>query len=445
MALSPPKPNTTVVIDPEALIKEARRLRRRRWLVASSLAAFLIIASGLALMMTRHKGGSSTIATARSAAISIPNTPVAPFPTQPLVRQPPVVGIDVVGPGKLWLVDGYGLFFSSDWGNTWRYTRPPSPGDPIANFSAVSFINSQDGWLVTGTPKGLGVDHTVNGGTSWNSVPLPNVAPMGSIGASLSFANPSDGLITIEPYSSSDANTSVVVASTNGGSSWSIVNQKAPVGKVKFVSSSIGWGLSLNGTELYLTRDGGVSWQKVTLSLSQGSVASFKSLTLPTFFGQTGVLLTQPTSGNALLEITSNGGKTWNPLATPFRSQPIVTPGANSPICQTCVSVGAEPFSVLSPTTFVYWSGGTLYRTTNGGQSWTSVSTSPASAVIGTVGNQSASGPLQFSSPNSGWAITRSETLLLTRDAGVHFSSVIPPCHSFQAQSCQSMGLKSSP
>ena len=228
MALSPPKPNTTVVTDLEALIKEARRLRRRRWFIGSSLAAFLILASGLALMMTRHKGGSSTIATARSAPISIPNTPVARFPTEPSVRQPPVVAIDVVGPEKLWLVDGYGMFFSSDWGSTWRYTRPPSPGDPIADYGAVSFINSQDGWLIASISKGLGVDHTANGGKSWSSALLPNVAPMGSIGASLSFANPSDGLITIEPYSPSGANTSVVVASTNGGSSWSIVNQKAP-------------------------------------------------------------------------------------------------------------------------------------------------------------------------------------------------------------------------
>lgn len=395
-------------------------------------------------MMTGHKGGSAVTTTASPTPISVPNTPVAPFPTQPPIRQPPVVAIDVVGPGKLWIVDGYGMFYSSDWGSTWRYTSPPSPGDPIANYSSVSFINSADGWLIASISKGLGVDHTVDGGKSWTSALLPKVTSTGRIGDSLSFANPNDGFVTIEPYSSSGANTSAVLASTNGGSSWSVVNQKAPVGKVKFVSSSVGWGLSPNGTELYHTKDGGVSWQKVTLSSGQGSSTSFKTLTLPTFFGQTGVLLAQPASGHSLLEITNNDGQIWKPLAAPFQAQPTVTPGLLGPICQTCVSVGKEPFSVINSTTIVYWSNGTLYRTTDGGQSWTSLSTSPASAVIGTVGNQGTAAPLQFSSLNSGWAITRSQSLLLTRDAGLHFSSVVPPCHSFQAQSCASMGLKSS-
>lgn len=444
MALSPPRPKTPEVIDSEAMIKEARRLRRRRWLIGSSLAAFLFLGSGLALMMTGHKGGSAVTTNASPTPISVPNTPVAPFPTQPPIRQPPVVAIDVVGPGKLWIVDGYGMFYSSDWGNTWRYTSPPSPGDPIANYSSVSFINSADGWLIASISKGLGVDHTVDGGKSWTSALLPKVTSTGRIGDSLSFANPNDGFVTIEPYSSSGANTSAVLASTNGGSSWSVVNQKAPVGKVKFVSSAIGWGLSPNGTELYLTKDGGVSWQKVTLSSGQGSSTSFKTLTLPTFFGQTGVLLAQPELGHALLEITNNDGQTWKPLAAPFQAQPTVTPGVLGPICETCVSVGAEPFSVINSTAIAYWSDGTLYRTTDGGQSWTSVSTSPASAVIGSIGNQGTTAPLQFSSLNSGWAITRSDSLLLTRDGGLHFSSVIPPCHSFQVQSCQSMGLKSS-
>ncbi len=446
MTLSPSRPKTPDTMDPEALIKEARRLRRRRWLIGSSLTSLLILLSGLALLATRHQVGNTNTNIGNASPISIPKTlALAPFPTEPPVRQPPVVAIDVVGPGKLWIVDGYGMFFSSDWGSTWRYTRPPSPGDPIANYSSVSFINSQDGWLITGVPKGLGVDHTVNGGKSWNSAILPMVAPIGRIGDSLSFANPNDGFVTIEPYSPSGANTSAVLASTNGGSSWSVVNRQAPVGRIKFVSSAIGWGLGPQGTELYVTRDGGVSWQKVSLPLGQGSGAPWESLTLPTFFGQTGVLLAQPTSGKALVEITDNGGKTWKPLTAPFQAQPTVAPGVLGPICQTCVSVGAEPLSVLNSSTIVYWSGGTLNRTTNGGKSWTSTSTSPASAVIGSTGNQGASGPLQFSSLRSGWAITKSDSLLLTRDGGLHFSSVVPPCHSFQEQSCASMGLKASP
>ncbi len=432
-------------MDPDALIKEARRLRRRRWLIGTSLVASLFLASAVTLMMTRHKGGSTITTFGSSSPISIPNTPLAPFPTEPSVRQPPVVGIDVIGPGKLWLVDGYGMFFSSDWGNTWRYTRPPSPGDPIANYSSVSFINSKDGWLIAGIAKGLGVDHTVNGGLSWTSGLLPKVALLGRVSDSLSFANPNDGFVTIEPYSPVGTNTSAILASTNGGSSWSVVKSQVPVGRIKFVSSNIGWGLNPQGTELYLTKDGGASWKEVLLPAGNESQTVFKSLTLPIFFGQTGVLLAQPKSGNALVETTNNSGKTWTPYTTPFQALPTMAPTVLGPICQTCVAVGSEPFVAINSTTFIYLAAGKLYRTANGGQNWISVRTNTISAVVGSLGDHSVAGPLQFSSPNSGWAITTSDNLLLTRDGGAHFSSVIPPCHSFQEQSCASMGLKSTP
>ena len=424
--------------------------KRRPWTTRLAITAFLMLVAAAIAYAVDSAGSTGGILNLGTASpVSVPKTPqLAPFPTQPPPRVPPVVAMDVVGPGELWIVDGYGMFFSSDWGTTWRYTDPPSLGDPIADYTSVSFINSEDGWLIAATPKGAGVDHTVNGGKSWTSALLPSVALAGRISNSLSFANPNDGFIAIGPYSPSGDGSSVILASTNGGSKWSVVDGQAPVSQIRFESSTIGWGLNPQGTGLYMTQDGGTSWQEVSLpsrsGASDGSGALWESLTLPMFFGKTGVLLAQPVSGNALVEITNNDGKTWKSLPTPFQVQPTVTPGKIGPICQTCVSVGAEPFSVLNSTTFVYWGGGTLYRTIDGGESWTSINPSPTFSPIGHVGMEGVLGPLQFSSEKNGWAITRSDSLLLTRDGGVHFARVTSPCHPFPAQSCSSMGLKPS-
>ena len=448
MTLSPFRPKTPDLsdLDPEALIKEARRLRRRRWLIGSFLAAFMVLLSGLALMLTKHTIGGAKTSLGNSPPISIPKAiPLAPFPTEPTIREPPVVAVDVVGPGKVWLVDGYGMFYSADWGTTWRYSKPPSLGDPIADYTSVSFLNSQDGWLISETGKGIAIDHTSNGGKNWTFAPLQNVARSGRDGDSLSFANPTDGFLAIQPAAPSLLGPSVILGSTDGGSTWSVVDQLAPVSRISFDSQSTGYGLDPQGTHLYETHSGGKNWQVVSLPTVNGESKEWKSLTLPKYFGKTGVLLAQPNSGNALVEITRDGGKVWKALAAPFIAQPMEIPKSGAVICKTCVSLGKEPFSAVGSSTFVYVSDGTLYTTTNSGASWTKTATNPSSVEIGYLGIEGVLGPVQFSTASSGWIVTGSDTLLLTQDAGKHFSKIIPPCHDFAAQSCASMGLKASP
>ena len=411
------------------------------------LLALALLLAGVAIWFTVSLVRSSASPNqATKTRLSIPKKPpLAPFPTAPSVRQPPVVAIDVVGPGKLWLIDGYGMFYSSDWGITWRYSDPPSLGDPIADYTSSSFLNSQDGWLITDMAKGAAVDHTINGGRSWTSVLLPKVAPFGRDADSLSFVNVNDGFVAIQSATPSLLGPSVILSSVDGGSTWSIVDQTAPVGRISFSSPSIGWGLNPQGTHLYETNDGGKSWQEVLLPASKGSSHHWTSLTLPTFFANTGVFLAQPSSGNALVEITHDGGMTWKANAAPFVAQPMEIPKSGAVICSTCVSLGQEPFTAVNASTFVFLEEGKLYRTAGAGESWTSMKTSP-SIAIGYLGNQGVLGPLQFSSAQSGWAVTGVGGLLLTRNGGKTFSNVMPPCFNvFKGQSCVSMGLKASP
>ena len=232
---------------------------------------------------------------------------------------------------------------------------------------------------------------------------------------------------------------SVLFASTDGGATWSLVNSFAPVAKIDFQTSQIGWGISPEGSALFRTADGGKSWDQVDIaSTAAGATVSWQTLTLPEFFGNDGVMLAVPDKGNALLERTSDGGSTWASLATSFTASPVSTAsssGASS--CAECVAPSDEPFDVLTATTYVYWAGGEFYTTTDSGDSW--ATTVPTLAFPGlatatvTVGGQrvpASSEPLQFSSSTTGWAVATSHNqslLLMTQDGGRNFVAISPP------------------
>lgn len=108
MTLSPFRPKVPGWTDSEALIKEARRLRRRRLLIGSFLAALLLLLSGLGLLAARH-------GTARKAS-EHPNQSVPPtIPPPKEYGAKPFVdatgfknngNLAFVSRNQLWVLDG---------------------------------------------------------------------------------------------------------------------------------------------------------------------------------------------------------------------------------------------------------------------------------------------------------------------------------------------------
>jgi hypothetical protein len=441
-------------------VELARRVRRRRHAHFTFTAAGLVSVAlfvGLLVPMlvssgTRHTGKSGPSQVHLSAdAVAL----AAGRQALAASGGPPVGSMGVVGPGQLWVLDGDGLFLSSNGGGRWTRVVPPSGGDPLADYMAIDFLSLRRGWLVAGRENSLQVDRTADGGSTWQSVSLPgSLFPSGWNSAEVSFIDRSEGWVLVQPYSKpGQRERSVVFSSTDGGAHWRVASRDVPVIDATFISPTVGWGLGAGGGSLYLTTDAGASWEPVTLPRPSGSgtsvSGSWRSLTLPVFAGQDGVLLAVPPTGNAVTERTTDGGRTWFGQTAPFTGEPAYSqPG--SPVegsaCADCVGIGDEPFAVLGRVQWRYWAGGRLYTTTDAGRSWSSTQPNLSFANLGTtlgrvgVDNGGSSDPLQYSSPTVGWALASTNAangqrsvLLVTNDGDTTFTALSPPRESLSA------------
>ncbi len=213
------------------------------------------------------------------------------------------------------------IYHTTDGGTTWN-----SVVDPINNDAGVQscqknglvFVDARNGWL-TGTCNGMAAGvllfHTQDAGKTWRSVVLPSpqnhpglfqdpnavcgsqfpkaeginielVAVCKQMNASLdqpitilntsadggaSWAQqeipggilnylPENGLLVLSDKRS---------LSTDGGSTWIDLPQ-APNGKsAQFIEMKTGWILAATGDEIYLTLDGGNTWESITPKIAE--------------------------------------------------------------------------------------------------------------------------------------------------------------------------------
>jgi photosystem II stability/assembly factor-like uncharacterized protein len=439
------------VSAPSSISELTRRLRRQRrvrgTVAAAGLAAVLLVAGVLVPQLVSPGSGHGVTAGSRN----LPAQTVALVAGRRALAAsggPPVGSMGLVGPASIWVLDGDGLFVSGDGGSSWKQVAPPGAGDPLANYESIEFLSAQQGWLAVSGMNSIKVYRTTDGGSAWQSAALPaSLFPDGWESADLSFLSPADGWLTVQLHTrSGEPVQSLLLSSTDGGASWSLVNAKAPVTSIKFSSPAMGWGLGADGATLYRTTNGGRSWAPVTLPRPAGFGAAssgWNSLTLPEFAGADAVVLAVPRAGNAVTERSTDGGQSWQAEPTPFAGEPAAMPvlrPAPGPACAGCVRAGDEPFAVLTAAQWRYWAGGRLYSTADYGLHWSSAQPNLSFAGLGTtlgrVGadNQGPSDPLQFSSQLTGWALASTNTasgpesvLLVTGDGGATFAAISPP------------------
>ncbi len=148
----------------------------------------------------------------------------------------------------------YGLFKSINSGNSWMEL-------PTFNFrvNSINFIDVNTGWACGDayptTPK---LTKTVNGGYTWNEVPVP--MDYSSV-AAFYFINDNTGWIS-ETYSGSWCR---IYKTTNGGQNWVTLPTDTNVvcSKISFVNSLTGWA---SGDEIIKTTNGGNSWISLQLN-----------------------------------------------------------------------------------------------------------------------------------------------------------------------------------
>jgi photosystem II stability/assembly factor-like uncharacterized protein len=307
------------------------------------------------------------------------------------------------------------------------WTPQTIPGGVFALYS-VAFANPLDGWAVGSTDCGQAlfcpgvVLATTNGGTSWSTQTMPSGALTLQ---GVTFATSTSGwavgwgisCLTAPPC------TGVIMATTDGGTSWhmqGIPSSVTPLSGVTFLSSTVAW--AVGGATLLTTADGGTTWTPHPLPsgvFGRGVIVNSPSA---------GLVSNSPAPfqlpGPASINKTIDGGATWQAEQIPMVPAglfDVASAGGSAGIAtgQTCDAVGAgfTGFSTCSAS----------IAATTGRLTWTAGTTPPSASNAYLDG-------VAFPTPTTGWAVgnctfggTCAPVILMTANAGATWSSQTVP------------------
>ncbi|MBD3161809.1 MAG: hypothetical protein GF346_05980, partial [Candidatus Eisenbacteria bacterium] len=238
--------------------------------------------------------------------------------------------IQYVG-SELWFCSAFGqILHSSDEGTSWDWDyRAPY-------WTSMAWSDSQNGWLVTGT--NVGTDgycyRTTDGGDSWmRDADAPG-------GAVVQFIDPLYGWMLKE------GTGGAIWRTTDGGAGWSRHSTGGSwIDGMQFVSPTRGWVHGSNGT-MRRTTDGGVTWTAQSLGTGAYCDAAFF---VDEEFGWAGGGYG---GGSGYIRRTTDGGATWT-AQSPATSDHIVS-----------------FFFLDRDAGWALGYGGRIQRTTNGGATW---------------------------------------------------------------------------
>jgi len=298
----------------------------------------------------------------------------------------------------------------------------------------VTFVDVQRGWAVG--DRGV-VLHTDDGGVHWRVQPSGVNCPL----LSVSFVSPERGWIVggdATPLSHRTRGT--VLRTIDGGRTWRRVEDSTlpRLTHVQFFDAAhgvaTGYGSSFYPSGLFVTRDGGASWQPFAtpkrtawlaadfVDVENGVVASTtggrgvvmnRKLELSMLTGAdnrsvNGMAMVDATHGwlvgdNGLLSLTSDGGVSWqSPAALPQANSTLAIPGAKQASdYQAVCANGQQVWIAGSP-------GGQVFHSPDGGKTWAAQAT----------GIQTPLQSITFVDNVHGWAVGSLGTILSTADAG---------------------------
>lgn len=191
--------------------------------------------------------------------------------------------VDLVDEGVAWATDDQSrLYRTTDGGSSWEpKTNPCTSVENLAAWAA-SFISSHDGWFICGSDEGMGGEtkallRTADAAGTWEVVAavqrdgeeVPGGLPAGGYVADLFFLDHTTGWFGTSRYGE-------VWLTQDGGKSWQRVSQE-PSGvrafiELDFVTEQLGWGFFFLADGWYLarTRDAGATWEPVTVAVEAG-------------------------------------------------------------------------------------------------------------------------------------------------------------------------------
>ena len=315
------------------------------------------------------------------------------------------------------------LLMTTDGGARWRDVSPPMlrrKGFGLTSgLAGAAFLSPTDFFVSVCTSWPVFLLHTIDSGRKWTEV---GSFPNGAGEAWVSFLNNRQGWVAIGNGAAGGSSSLTIYATTSGGAHWTVVSRSMSLmgkpGTPKNPGNCGDTGLIALRTErapvLWLTgysnvapcvlysTDGGRRWAGADpLDPSVG----WSGEAWPPVFssGASGALAVRygtPHAEVTAVYSTRDYGATWVEHRTPSLKPLLV--------------------DVVASTTWFAVTGTTIYRTTNGGASWSSV---PASVNFG---NYQSSNTLDFVNAADGWAVVGGQ-VWHTTDGGHMWSSKVLP------------------
>jgi photosystem II stability/assembly factor-like uncharacterized protein len=377
-------------VDPEALFKEARQRRRRRWILSSRVVGLLALSLGVGVLVaggTGGGGGPSSVVPGPYPHHSGPGTSVSPGSTGSFAVVATGVLADAFDcasertcfavaypqPGDAlhdWSSSQgrHQVAKTADGGATWKriadfpdqWTPEPVMSCPTVAMCAIAVqpVAPHNDALPS---RAIAI--TRDGGSSWivHELPLPPDLIDGSV-HKLTCTDGSHCLAYVVGKDSSGPHGSFL-SSSDGGARWVDSDTIVPATEVVRIlrcdldGRCIALATSGPGMATLTSADFGASWTQGT----ESSVPTSAIITASC--GDATHCMYSTVEGG--LESTENGGETWGVSRVSIPSGQIIT-------ALDCAN-GMDCFAAAARWHEGNYTSPVVYRTSNGGQAWTSL------------------------------------------------------------------------
>lgn len=335
-----------------------RRLRLRALVGAAAAAATVAVALVIAPLRLPSTVAPTTASPGPSVSpVPSPTVSPVPSPTASPLPSPSIAdtldpsgsdaiwaaAIDAAGPipgGGIWAVNGTTLMLSFDGGETWTSTSIPAELPLISVGSSTAVLDARHAWTTRSGPGShtgaqddfvsLVVYRTVDGGRNWESTTIPG--NFAGWQFKLLFADAQHGFLVAADLG--DTGLTTVFRTEDGGVSWIAGPKTALDWDLSISDATTLWVSSQGGGAmcghcgvplLQVSRDSGATWSVVSLPGYAGKLTSgsLGVAAAPTFFDpSTGYVVVHesktdyPSDGSSRVFRTTDGGRTWSAVAT---------------------------------------------------------------------------------------------------------------------------------